>query len=105
MSFPQTETSQVGDERRAARFQMLSKMKMSWDGPGLGAGPMAVWGFNISDRGAAFVSDQPLPVRANIHLELPNSRATASGTVRNCMRWGAAWRVGVEFDVEFSKVA
>jgi hypothetical protein len=105
MSAPQTETSQVGDERRAARFQMLSKMKISWGGPDLGAGPLAVWGLNISDRGAAFVSDQPLPVRANVHLELPNCRATASGTVRNCMRWGAAWRVGVEFDGEFSKVA
>jgi hypothetical protein len=105
MSVPQTETSQVGDERRAARFQMLSKMKMSWGGPDFGAGPMAVRGLNISDRRAAFVSDQPLPLRANIHLELPSSRATASGTVRNCMRWGAAWRVGMEFDAEFSKVA
>jgi PilZ domain len=105
MSAPLTETSLMGDERRAVRFQMLSKMKMSWGGPDLAAGPQAVWGLNISDRGAAFVSDQPLPVRASIHLELPNSRSTASGTVRNCMRWGASWRVGVEFDAEFSKVA
>ena len=100
------ETSlEAGDERRAARFQMLSKMRIHWGGPDLTAGPLAVWGLNMSDRGAAFVSDQPLPVRASVHLELPNSRAAASGTVRNCMRWGAAWRVGVEFDGKFSKVA
>jgi len=105
MSAPQTETSQARDERRTARFQMLSRMKMSWGGPDLATGPLAVWGLNISDRGAAFVSEQPLPLRANIHLELSNSRTTASGAVRNCMRWGDAWRVGVEFDATFSKVA
>jgi hypothetical protein len=99
------ETSMANDERRVARIAMLSKMKMCWGGPDVTTGPLAVLGLNISDRGAAFVSDHPLPVRASIHLELPNSRATTSGTVRNCMRWGAAWRVGVEFNAKFSTVA
>ena len=103
------ERSANGNEPRAGRtpcgafpdaFQ--NEDELGWAGA---AGPLTVWGLNISDRGAAFVSEQPLPLRANIHLELPNSRATASGTVRNCMRWGAAWRVGVEFDAAFSKVA
>jgi hypothetical protein len=95
----------ANDERRVARLAMLSKMKMCWGGPDVKTGPLAVWGLNISDRGAAFVSDHPLPVRANIHLEMPNSRAIASGTVRNCMRWGAAWRVGIEFNAKLSTVA
>lgn len=94
------ETSLAGDERRVARFPMLTKMKMCWGGPDIKTGPLAVWGLNISDRGAAFVCDHPLPVMASIHLELPNGCATASGTVRNCLRWGAAWRVGVEFDAK-----
>jgi hypothetical protein len=95
------ETSMARDERRVARSPMLTKLKLCWGKPDVKTGLLDVWGLNISDRGAAFVCDHPLPVMASVYLELPNSCESASGTVRDCKRWGAAWRVGVEFDAKF----
>jgi PilZ domain len=98
------ETSAAQDDRRALRFPMLSAMKICWGAPDFATAPIAVWGLNISEGGAAFVSDEPLPLAVKVHLELPTSRVSAVGVVRNCMRWGSSWRVGVEFSGAFAVV-
>jgi hypothetical protein len=95
---PETQAAAAIDERCAARSPMFSRMTLSWGYPDFETAPLTVWGLNISGGGAAFISDQPLPLAAIVHLEIPESGASVSGTVTNCMRWGAAWRVGVKFD-------
>ncbi len=98
------QTGDAQDDRRAARFPMYSTMKLCWGAPDFATAPLAVWGLNISEGGAAFVSDEPLPLAVKVHLELPTSRVSAVGVVRNCMRWGSSWRVGVEFSGAFAVV-
>src|SRR5215469_2509056 len=93
------------DARQSERFPMFSKMNVCLRQPGLDPTPISVRGLNISETGAAFVCDEPLPVAARVYLQLPNSRVSAPATVRNCARRGAAWRVGVEIDGKVARLA
>ena len=62
-------------------------------------------GVNLSEGGAAFLVDCELPIGALIHIELPNSRMTASGRVRSCVAAEGGWRIGMQFDAELIQVA
>jgi len=104
ISFPEAMPA-AEDARQSERFPMFSKMKVCLPQPGLDPAPMAVRGLNISETGAAFVCDAPLPVTTRIYLQLPNSRVSAPAMVRNCARRGAAWRVGVKIDGEVVRLA
>lgn len=90
----------IADERRGVRFPLPLKLQMQWGTPDASTARLPVWGLNISGLGAAFITDHPLPLSADVYLELPNGPARKAAKVRNCKRWGAAWRVGVEFDLD-----
>jgi hypothetical protein len=90
----------IHDERRGVRFPLPLKLQMQWGTPDASTARLPVWGLNISGLGAAFITDHPLPLSADVYLELPQNPVRKAAKVRNCKRWGAGWRVGVEFDLK-----
>jgi hypothetical protein len=83
------------EKRRDARFPMGSTIRVQKCNGG-SENWMVVRGLNLSDCGVAFLADQPIQVGTLLQVELPNSRSSAIGPVRNCQRRSNQWRIGVE---------
>lgn len=93
------------ESRKAVRFPMRSLVRVCcFDSRGK-ARPVAAQGMNLSATGMAFVTGEPLPVSALVHVELPCSRLSATARVRNCESLGGSWRVGVELDGAFASIS
>jgi PilZ domain len=88
------------DSRRVVRFPMRSEVRIwSAEDPS-NPGPVMVQGLDISESGLAFVVRREFRVFSRIHMELPKSRVSLVGEVRNCARCAGGWRIGVEFTGE-----
>jgi PilZ domain len=89
------EMPRAQESRKAARFPLASTIRVRKCDASAGEWTSA-HGLNLSESGVAFLADQPLAPGTLLQVELPNSRCSAIGPVRNCQRRGNLWRIGVE---------
>lgn len=85
------------ERRTGERFPLTSEVRISWSDPAGRLISVIAEGRNVSEHGAAFLMDHPLPGKLLVHLEFPHGHLAVSGFVRNCRRRGGRWRVGIEF--------
>jgi hypothetical protein len=93
-----------GDARKAVRFPLGVGLRVCWSDEWGNTGCLPAEGLNISESGAAFLLEEPLPLAAEVHIELPNSRAIARARVRSCLPQSGGWRIGVELNAQLLSV-
>jgi hypothetical protein len=93
-----------GDARKAVRFPLSASLRVCWSDEWGNTGCLPAEGLNISESGAAFLLEEPLPLAAEVHIELPNSRAIASARVRSCLPQSDGWRIGVELNAQLLRL-
>ena len=88
------------DARRAVRFPLGVSLRVCWSDAWGNTAYLPAEGLNISESGAAFLVKEPLPLAADVHIELPNSRAIAPARVCSCVLQSGGWRIGVELNAQ-----
>jgi len=89
------------ETRRGPRYPMTVAVRVGWIDDEKRMSYTVAEGMDISEAGLAVRMAHRLRESALVHLELAGSGMSAVARVRNCVRHGAAWRVGLEVTSAF----
>ena len=89
------------DSRSGRRYPMTVAVRVGWIDDEKRMSYSVAEGVDISELGLAVRMAHRLRLSALVHLELAGSGMSAVARVRNCVRSGGAWRVGLEVTSAF----
>jgi len=89
------------EARHGQRYPMTVAVRVGWIDDEKRMSYTVAAGVDISEAGLAVRTAHRLRLSALVHLELAGSGMSAVARVRNCVRQGGAWRVGLEVTSAF----